>query len=76
MFDPFIATEPAAHHYDCHTLVVMFAVSSHKKEKKKEKKRKDYAFRRQINEKPSIIPGCPGCELSHPSLQCAETPVT
>ena len=26
----------------------------------KEKKRKDYAFRRQFNEKPSIIPGCPG----------------
>ena len=28
----------------------------------KEKKRKDYAFRRQFNEKPSIIPGCPGIE--------------
>ncbi len=27
---------------------------------RKEKKRKDYAFRRQFNEKPSIIPGCPG----------------
>ena len=26
---------------------------------RKEKKRKDYAFRRQFNEKPSIIPGCP-----------------
>ena len=25
-----------------------------------EKKRKDYAFRRQFNEKPSMIPGCPG----------------
>ena len=24
------------------------------------KKRKDYAFRRQFNEKPRIIPGCPG----------------
>ena len=24
-----------------------------------EKKRKDYAFQRQFNEKPSIIPGCP-----------------
>ncbi len=23
--------------------------------------RKDYTFRRQFNEKPSIIPGCPGC---------------
>jgi hypothetical protein len=26
-----------------------------------EKKRKDYTFRRQFNEKPSIIPGCPVC---------------
>ena len=25
-----------------------------------EKKRKDKAFRRQFNQKPSIIPGCPG----------------
>ncbi len=23
-------------------------------------KRKDYAFRRQFNEKPSVIPSCPG----------------
>ena len=30
-----------------------------KEKKRKEKKRKDYAFRRQFNEKPSIIPGCP-----------------
>jgi len=30
-----------------------------KKKKKKEKKKKDYTFRRQFNEKPSIIPGCP-----------------
>jgi len=28
--------------------------------RKNEKKRKDYAFRRQFNEKPSNIPGCPG----------------
>jgi len=28
--------------------------------RKKTKKWKDYAFRRQLNEKPSIIPGCPG----------------
>ena len=28
---------------------------------RKEKKRKDYAFWRQFNEKPSIIPGCPEC---------------
>jgi len=35
-----------------------------KEKKRKEKKRLDYAFRRQFNEKPSIIPGCPelpGC---------------
>ncbi len=25
-----------------------------------EKKRKDYTFRRRFNEKPSIVPGCPG----------------
>ena len=31
-----------------------------KEKKRKEKKRKDYAFQRQCNEKPSIIPGCPG----------------
>ncbi len=24
----------------------------------REKKRKDYAFRRQVNEKPIIVPGC------------------
>ena len=33
----------------------------------KEKKRKDYAFRRQFNEKLSIIPGCPGS--SSPQVQ-------
>ncbi len=27
--------------------------------KREEKKRPDYAFWRQFNEKPSIIPGCP-----------------
>jgi len=32
----------------------------------KKKKRKDYAFRRQFNEKPSITPGCPGMQLSQP----------
>jgi len=30
-----------------------------KEKKRKEKKRTDYAFWRQFNEKPSIIPGCP-----------------
>ena len=33
------------------------------KSMRKEKKRKDYAFRRQFNEKPSIIPGCPTVAL-------------
>ncbi len=32
------------------------------KKRKKREKRKDYAFRRQFNEKPSIIPGCPAHE--------------
>jgi hypothetical protein len=31
-----------------------------KEKKRKKRKRKDYAFRRQFNEKPSIILGCPG----------------
>jgi len=35
-----------------------------KEKKRKEKKRKDYTFGCQFNEKPSIIPGCPGlCTL-------------
>jgi len=29
---------------------------------RKETKREDYAFWRQFDEKPSIIPGCPGIE--------------
>jgi len=29
-------------------------------EKKRKEKRKDYTFRRQLNEKPRIIPGYPG----------------
>ena len=45
----------------------------------KEQKRNDYAFRRQINEKPSIILGCPGphvvangsCVPNTSSLKCA-----
>ena len=38
----------------------------------KEKKRRDYAFWRQFNEKPSIIPGCPGsaaCICLSPDMQ-------
>jgi len=32
--------------------------------RKKKRKRKDYTFRRQFNEKPSIIPGCPGSSVN------------
>ena len=38
----------------------------------KEKKRKDYAFRRQFNEKPRIIPGCPGHTVWLSLLGCAQ----
>jgi len=38
-------------------------------DKEKKNKRKDYTFRRQVNEKPSIIPGCPGTAVL--SVQCA-----
>ncbi len=33
-----------------------------------EKKRKDYAFQRQFNERPSVIPGCPGRYTSTQAL--------
>jgi len=33
-----------------------------------EKKRKDYTFRRQFNEKPSIIPGRPGTAPVRPGI--------
>ena len=36
----------------------------------KEKKRKDYAFWRQFNEKPSIIPGCPGWVINTAVYTC------
>ena len=35
-------------------------VTCSKKRKGNKQKRKDHAFRRQFNEKPSVIPGCPG----------------
>ncbi len=43
-----------------------------KEKKRKEKKRLDYAFRRQFNEKPSIIPGYPDTQKSQlvASLLC------
>ena len=34
---------------------------------RKEKKRKDYAFRHQFDEKPSVLLGCPG---ARPSAAC------
>ena len=36
-----------------------------------EKKRKDYAFQRQLYEKPSIIPGCPGTGTTCTLYACA-----
>ncbi len=41
-----------------HATVVLMMISPFE-----EKKRQDYAFRRQFNEKPSIVPGCPGTFL-------------
>ena len=32
------------------------------------RERKEYAFRRQFNEKPSIIPGCPGLAVFEASV--------
>ena len=32
---------------------------------RKEKKVKDYAFRGQCNEKPTIIPGCPDADMDY-----------
>jgi len=40
----------------CHKLTAAAAAAA----AEKKRKRKDYTFRRQFNEKPSIIPGCPG----------------
>ena len=41
-----------------------------KEKKRKEKKRKDYAFWRQFNEKPSIIPSCPGWVINIALYTC------
>ena len=41
-----------------------------KERKRKEKKSLDYAFWRQFNEKPSIIPGCPGAVSSTVATLC------
>ena len=47
----------------CHTDGVVRQDPHHSME---EKKRKDYAFRHQFNEKPSMIPGCPGTAWNNP----------
>ena len=47
-----------------------------KEKKRKEKKRKDYVSRRQFNEKPSIIPGCPGSQKGHSQQYNAHTSKT
>ena len=39
-------------------------------QKRKEKSRKDYTFRRHFNEKPSIIPGCPGHKHTQKPPHC------
>ena len=44
------------------SLVVLLPSSTHNR---KEKKRKDYAFWRQFNEKPSILLGCPASTHIH-----------
>jgi len=38
-------------------------------EKRKEQKRKENAFWREFNEKPSFIPGCPGLEWLNDTLR-------
>ena len=48
----------------CDSLHAWAGVSPSKEKKRKEKKRKDYAWQRQFNEKPSIIPGCPVPKMS------------
>jgi len=40
------------------------------KEEEKKKKEKGYAFQRQSNEKPSIMPGCPGLGEVHEMGLC------
>jgi len=45
--------------------VCCFPMWKRKEQKAKEKKGKDYTFQRQFNEKPSIIPGCPGLLGGH-----------
>ena len=58
-------THSAAPHADCGVALQQLAGST-RAAKRKEKKEKDYAFRRQFNEKPSIIPGCPdGLQRPH-----------
>ena len=41
-----------------------------KEKQRKEKKRKDYTFRRQFNEKPGNIPGCPELRATKQLEQC------
>ena len=57
---------------------LLWTDAADKQKNMNEKKRKDYVFRRQFNENPSTIPGCPGkntnavCSLS-PGLQTRGT---
>ncbi len=47
------------------THVVSNRVTSRRCDVRKEKKRKDFAFWCQFNEKPTVIPGCPRCDITH-----------
>ncbi len=44
----------------CGSVVWKRTEQKRKEEKRTEKRRKDYTFQHQFNEKPSIVPGCPG----------------
>ncbi len=51
------------HALTCSWQLVKFlhADAVHVHEEKRKETKKDYTFRRQLNEKPSITPGCPAC---------------
>jgi len=50
------------HAHQC-VISIEFREEKRKEKKRKEKKRKDYAFWRQFNETPSVVPGCPDIEF-------------
>ncbi len=40
-------------------------------QKERKEEEKDYAFQRHFDEKPSIIPGCPGAVLPRVKMSCS-----